>query len=234
MRGNGLVKAILGLAVLAVMAAVLVVSLRDAKRRATLTHCRNNLRKLGELAIKYPDLDGPRWDSLCRDYEATFGRPCDFASDGRGLWQRIKILGFARKKRETPDSDRVSMSFNLEPMNMFDCPVNGPNAAPVESIESIDYRGPTRSKLLVPVVPSPFPIRRRFQYDVEPFASDRPGNHADGRVYVLYMDLTVSDGVEQWWVGKRVQDPERGVEHLIPDAAPGTEDAKRADEFTKE
>ncbi len=96
-------------------ASLLLVLYSGARTRGLESHCRNNLRHLGGLAIR-------NWNAL--DPQRT----------GRSFWQGVREAQYrdVRGKWQAPHPDP------------FTCPVFGRTATRLEDAGSIDYRGPRK------------------------------------------------------------------------------------------
>jgi hypothetical protein len=156
----------LGAAALAavVLGALLVVLVVNARQKGRLSHCRNNLRRLGTIIHK---------ERLNLVEEPPEGR-------GRAFWQEFR-------ESEYYNAGRKEWRKKGE-LNPFGCPVRG--VAPASFLEmsdadfarhmtdptTIDYRGPKAW----PTSPSG-PLL---------LASDRDGNHPSGG-HVMFADLSV-------------------------------------------
>ena len=107
-------KILVSAVVLSVAAALLVALYAGARTRALVSHCRNNLRHLGGLAIR-------NWENL------------DKTKTGRLFWQEVRQAQYLslQGKWSIPDT---------EP---FTCPVLHPEGHPnPEDPHTIDYLGP--------------------------------------------------------------------------------------------
>lgn len=112
-RMSGPVKLLLGLAATAILASVLVALFVGARRRALSSHCRNNLRHLGQIAAR-------NWEILEPD------------RTGRRFWQTVR-------EREYRKVDGTWKSIDPDP---FVCPLFGKSVSQRTDPGSIDYRGP--------------------------------------------------------------------------------------------
>lgn len=118
-----------GAALVVALASVLIVLAVNARHRGKLTHCRNNLQRLGMMAYQ--------------ELQTSVDPP---EERGRALWQRIR----EQKYYSVPQRKWVAYTR----LNPFGCPVRGrapldlTALAPAEfsafmsSAETIDYRGP--------------------------------------------------------------------------------------------
>ncbi len=97
-----------------VAVAILFVLYSGARRRARLSHCRNNLRHLGGLAVR-------NWENL------------DKQKAGRFFWQEIREAQY----------HSLDGKWSVPPTQPFTCPlVDHPAPANPEDPASIDYLGP--------------------------------------------------------------------------------------------
>lgn len=140
-----------GIALLAAFG-VLVALFVAARARGLESHCRNNLRHLGGLAAR-------NWNSI--DPQRT----------GRDFWQAVREAQYkdVRGKWQPIDPDP------------FVCPVLGTTPSKVDSVQSIDYRGPAQVREQLKDTPKG-----------EPIGADRVGNHASGG-HLLRLDTSVDD-----------------------------------------
>ncbi len=162
----------IGVLVAAAVAALLVVLAAGARERGRLTHCRNNLRKLGELAHQ----------------KLAAGESTE--ASGREFWQEVRREHFSRID---PRRKKDVWFVKFGGLNPFGCPVRGvqpedlaalvrDDAAAFEKLmtdpATIDYSGPKAP-------PTGDPGRRVL-------GADRPGNHKDGG-HVLRADFSVQE-----------------------------------------
>jgi len=107
-------KIALAAGVLVAAVAVLGVLYAAARQRALLSHCRNNLRHLGGLAVR-------NWENL------------DKQRSGRLFWQEIREAQY----------HSLDGKWSVPPTEPFTCPLAG-HAAPAKPADpdSIDYLGP--------------------------------------------------------------------------------------------
>jgi len=159
---RGLLKLVVALAAAVVIGAVLVMLTWRARAEGRLSHCRNNLRHLGELAHA----------QFAANYESVPD------AGGRAFWQVVREFNYF---------DARNRSWIKKPLNPFGCPVRG--AAPPDLAEldpqalarymsdpaTIDYRGPAAFP--------PEPARIAL-------GADREGNHPRGG-HVLTADFTI-------------------------------------------
>ena len=170
---KGPLKAVLAVALVAVLAGFLVVAAEGARSRGRMTHCRNNLRKIGEMAHQKVEneIDNP--------------------VTGRAFWQEVRTTQFSKVDRKT-GKDRWDIRFGG--LNPFACPVLGSQPADLTIFaedyaglerlmsdpSTIDYRGPKS-----PVNPA--------STKPETLGGDRPGNHRNRSSHVLFIDLSVRE-----------------------------------------
>ena len=164
----GALKVGLGVAIVAIVAALLLVAAAGARARGNLSYCRNNLRKLGEMAYQ------------------KLGSEDMIEATGRKFWQQIRFENFS-----TPKGGKDVWFVRFGGLNPFGCPVRGVQplnlgALSPEELErhmsdpsTIDYRGPKK----VPVVTAG---------GLRALGGDLPGNHPHGG-HVLLIDLSVQD-----------------------------------------
>ncbi|HEU4338457.1 MAG TPA: hypothetical protein VFS19_00175 [Planctomycetota bacterium] len=157
----------IALVLAAVAGGVLVVVASGARDRGRDTYCRNNLRKLGQLA----------WDRLKSDDERTTG--------GRAFWQEVR-----QDKFTNVIGGKESWIVRFGGLNPFGCPVRGVQPLDLAALEpeayarlmsdvkTIDYRGPR--------IPAASPPSRP-----EVVGGDLEGNHPRGGGHVLFADLSV-------------------------------------------
>ena len=160
----------IGLVFAAAVAGLLVVAASGARDRGRLTYCRNNLRKLGELA--HPKLE--------------FIDPT--APTGRRFWQEIRFEHYTDVRGEN-----VKWVLRYGGLNPFGCPVRGVlpldlSALSQEEYErlmkdpaSIDFRGPRQPSGIAPAK-RPMVV-----------GADLAGNHPGGGGHVLLMDFTMKE-----------------------------------------
>jgi hypothetical protein len=165
---KGALKLGIAAAVTAAAGAVLLVAAAGARERGRDTYCRNNLRKLGELAFQ----------------NIAPGEP---PATGRAFWQEMRVEYFTDVRNE-----KVKWIIRFGGLNPFGCPVRGVQpldlsvlseeelARHMSDMTTIDYRGPR----------SP-----ADSSSVRPYAlgADRPGNHPNGGGHVLLADLRVRE-----------------------------------------
>ncbi|HEY3227010.1 MAG TPA: hypothetical protein VGK61_08470 [Planctomycetota bacterium] len=164
----GALKVGLGFAVAAVVAALLLVAAAGARARGNLSYCRNNLRRLGEMAFQ------------------KLGSEEQVEATGRRFWQQIRFEYYSR-----PQGGKDVWFIKSGGLNPFGCPVRGVrpldlSALSAEELErhmsdpsTIDYRGPKRA----PEGAAP---------GLRPLGGDLPGNHPHGG-HVLLIDLSIRD-----------------------------------------
>lgn len=160
----------LALAIAAAAAAVLVVAASGARERGKNTYCRNNLRKLGEMA----------WDKL-------EGRNQDSAT-GRKFWQELRVELWTTVK-----GGEKKWFVRFGGLNPFGCPVRAVQPLDLSALSpeeldrvmsdpaTIDYRGPTQ------------PQGIRSTRRARPLGADLAGNHPHGGGHVLLVDLSVTE-----------------------------------------
>jgi hypothetical protein len=119
----------LGAAVIVAAVAVLAVLYESSRHRALVSHCRNNLRHLGGLAVK-------NWEAV--DHEKT----------GRLFWQQIREEQYRSEKGK----------WSIPPTAPFTCPVLGRIPGDPANPESIDYLGPIRVRPTARETPNDEPI----------------------------------------------------------------------------
>jgi hypothetical protein len=161
-------KSILVLVLLLAGAGVLVIWAAGARARGRLSYCRNNLRKLGEMAHQ----------------KLVSGNPVETA--GRAFWQEVRVENFSQAR-----SEKNEWFIKFGGLNPFGCPVRGVqplNLGLLSKAElerhmndpaTIDYRGPAG--------PPGSP-----QSGLEVLGADRDGNHPHGG-HVLLLDLSVTE-----------------------------------------
>jgi len=164
----GALKVGLGVAVVAVVAALLLVAAAGARARGNLSYCRNNLRKLGEMAFQRLASE----DMI----EAT----------GRKFWQQVRFDNFTSEK-----GGKTTWFIKFGGLNPFGCPVRGVQplnlaALSPEELErhmgdlsTIDYRGPNKA-----------PVGTGSGLQI--LGGDLKGNHPHGG-HVLFIDLSIRD-----------------------------------------
>ena len=197
MRGSAALKVLGGIAAVGALATFLIVGLSGARTRAHLTHCRNNLRRLGEDAIAFHETDAQIRSRVIQHWEGIRGGPVNLDAHGRGFWQSVRLVRYSTKV--PPDGIR----YDVRDPDMFDCPVDGLHDPDWDTPETIDYRGPAVA----------FPPRRLKDFDPGvPFAADRVGNHGPGEGgFVLYLNLTVRERVPELGVDRVVQADAEGA-----------------------
>jgi hypothetical protein len=109
--------------------AILVVLYSGARRRALLSHCRNNLRHMGGLAAR-------NWNGL------------DPRKTGRAFWQQV---------REAQYKDVRGKWQPMVP-DPFVCPVLGSTESRADDPKAIDYRGPRIVRDLLKETPKAEPL----------------------------------------------------------------------------
>lgn len=114
---SGAVKVLIAAAAAVAAAAILLVLAADARRRARVSHCRNNLRHLGCVAARNGSLLDP-------------------SRTGRAFWQAVREVEY-----RTVKGDWKPM--NPDP---FVCPVYGRTPSRPQDPASIDYRGPRKGR----------------------------------------------------------------------------------------
>jgi len=109
------VKIAAAVGVLALAFALLVALYVGARTRGQEVYCRNNLRQLGDLAVR-------NWGAI------------DPRRTGRDFWQAVREEQYRdiRGKWRTIDPDP------------FVCPVHGSTVSKVDDARAIDYRGPSQ------------------------------------------------------------------------------------------
>lgn len=177
LRGSALLKVFGVVAVFVAMASFLVVTISGARHRAKLTHCRNNLRKLGEDAAYLMEKDETMIRLRLRQWAGAEVEP-----RGRNFWQAVRLVVYRQKLSNGGEG------YKYVGVDMFDCPLNGLQPTNWDSIETIDYRGPAEP--LLPMHVANGEVKDRV------VGSDRPGNHASGG-YVLFLSMEIRDGYEE-------------------------------------
>ena len=179
LRGSALLKIFGGVAVVAAMASFLVVALTGARRRAELTHCRNNLRRLGEDAATLLEKDESMIRRRLNAWAAETGDAGPVELRGRRFWQAVRLVVYRQK---FPKENREG--YKYVGVDMFDCPLNGAGARNWDSLDTIDYRGPDEE--LLPDHVEAGRVANRV------VGADRAGNHASGG-YVLFLSMEIRD-----------------------------------------
>jgi hypothetical protein len=164
-----MVKLGVGLALAAVAAAFLVVAASGARERGRNTYCRNNLRKLGEMAFPLMGSEEP------------------IAETGRKFWQEVRVENFTTIKQ-----GKEIWVTRFGGLNPFGCPVRGVQPLDLSGLtpeelerhmtdpSTIDYRGPRNPPGLSSVRP-------------ETVGGDLEGNHGGGGGHVLLVDLSIRE-----------------------------------------
>src|SRR5262245_21589615 len=159
----------IALALAAVAAAFLVIAAQGARQRGRMTYCRNNLRKLGELAFPKMGSDDP------------------ITETGRKFWQEVRVEHFTTFKQ-----GKLAWYTRFGGLNPFGCPVRGAQPLDLSALTpdelarhmsdptTIDYRGPRAQPGLSSVRP-------------EPLGGDLAGNHPGGGGHILLVDLSVAE-----------------------------------------
>lgn len=179
-RGSALLKVFGGVAVVAAMASFLVVALTGARHRAHLTHCRNNLRRLGEDAAYLMEKEESMMRLRLQEWSREQGRTEPVALRGRHFWQAVRLVVYRQK---FPDK---RVGYKYVGVDMFDCPLNGLVAANWDSLDTIDYRGPAEELL-----PGHVEAGRVSNREI---AADRDGNHGAGQGgYALFLSMEIRD-----------------------------------------
>lgn len=121
---------IVGAAVAAAAAVslLLVLAVR-ARQRGLMSHCRNNLRHLGGIAVRNAEL-------------------LDASCSGRAFWQRVREVEYRTVKGEWRP---------LRP-DPFVCPVWGRTPSRPGDLSSIDYRGPKKPRERLEEIPKDEPL----------------------------------------------------------------------------
>jgi len=176
-----MVKFGIGIVLAAVAGAVLLVAAAGARDRGRNTYCRNNLRKLGEMAH----------DQLRSQDERT--------AVGRAFWQEVRVEKFT-----TTRQGKSTWVVRFGGLNPFGCPVRGVQPLDLSELTpeelarimsdptTIDYRGPK--------MPGGSPASK-----LEVIGGDLEGNHPVGGGHVLFIDSSISqvrDAVEVKPVGE--------------------------------
>ncbi len=163
-----MIKIGLALAIAAAAAAVLVVAAAGARERGRNTYCRNNLRKLGEMA----------WDKLERRDQTS--------ATGRKFWQELRVELFT-----TVLGGEKKWFVRFGGLNPFGCPVRAVQPLDLSALSpeeldrvmsdpaTIDYRGPSQSSGI------------QSTRMARPVGADLAGNHPHGGGHVLLVDLSV-------------------------------------------
>lgn len=166
---SGMLKLGIALAFVAAGAGFLVVAAAGARARGRISYCRNNLRKLGELAFQ------------------KVGSGEDRPATGRKFWQEVRVENFTTVK-----GGQETWGVRFGGLNPFGCPVRGVQPLDLSALSpeelarhmsdpsTIDYRGPHEP-------PGQSSVRP------EALGADRPGNHHDGGGHVLLADFTIRD-----------------------------------------
>ncbi len=112
---SGLVRLLVAAAAMLAAGAVFLALYVNARHRARVSHCRNNLRHLGGVAARNAPLLDP-------------------SRSGRAFWQGVRELEYRTVRGEW-------RPMNPDP---FVCPVLGTTVSRPEDPASIDYRGPVK------------------------------------------------------------------------------------------
>lgn len=167
---SGAAKLGIAVALAAAAAGLLFVAAAGARERGRISYCRNNLRKLGEMAFQKLGSDDVSGDT------------------GRKFWQEIRVENFTTVK-----GGKETWVVRFGGLNPFGCPVRGIQPLDLSELAdadlerhmtdpaTIDYRGPR----LPPGIHSARMAR--------PLGADLPGNHRDGGGHVLLVDLSVRE-----------------------------------------
>lgn len=159
----------IALALAAVAAGFLVIAAQGARQRGRMTYCRNNLRKLGELAYPKMGSDEP------------------ITETGRKFWQEVRVEHFTTFKQ-----GKLVWYTRFGGLNPFGCPVRGAQPLDLSALtpedlvrhmsdpSTIDYRGPRAAPGQAPGKP-------------EPVGGDLERNHPGGGGHILLVDLSVVD-----------------------------------------
>ena len=126
---NPLVKLALGLVVIVGALSLLAVLYVGARERGKVSHCRNNLRHLGILAVI-------NWQEIAPE------------ETGRRFWQGVRVVKYrnTRGQWKYPDYDP------------FICPVLNRTSTNMEDSSAIDYRGPRTIREFLRDTPKEEPI----------------------------------------------------------------------------
>jgi hypothetical protein len=147
----------------------LLIAAAGAKERGRNTHCRNNLRKLGEMAYQKAASEDQR------------------TAEGRAYWQEVRQEYFTDVK-----GGKETWIVRFGGLNPFGCPVKGVqplNLAKLSEADltrlmtdptTIDYRGPRLQGA------SPLPRPEALGADIE-------GNHGGSGGNILLIDLSVRE-----------------------------------------
>lgn len=158
----------LALAVAAAAGAMLIVAASGARDRGRHTYCRNNLRKLGEMAVHKITSEDQRLKA------------------GRAFWQEVRFENFTTVK-----NGKETWVTRFGGLNPFACPVRGVQPPDLTTLTpeelarhmsdpaTIDYRGPR-----LPSSPPPRP---------EPIGGDLEGNHPGGGGHILLIDFSIRE-----------------------------------------
>jgi hypothetical protein len=180
-RGSAVIKIAAIVAVIVAMGSFLAVGLAQARRRADLTHCRNNLRRLGEDVNVYLERHPTMIRKVIADWEERKGQAVKLEKRGRGFWQAVRLVLYSTKRPR-----EGAIDYKPVPLDMFDCPVNGTGARDWDDPETIEYRAPAED----------FPPAKLEEWNFkQPFAADRIGNHGPHEPgYALFLSLEVRQG----------------------------------------
>jgi hypothetical protein len=162
----------LGIAVTLAVAAVglLFVAAAGARERGRISYCRNNLRKLGEMAF------------------LKLGSEEGSPATGRKFWQEVRVENFTTVK-----AGKETWVIRFGGLNPFGCPVRGVQPIDLSELSeaelerhmsnpgTIDFRGPN-------LAPGLHSVRM-----ARPLGADLPGNHPNGGGHVLLVDLSVRE-----------------------------------------
>lgn len=177
----------LALALAAVVAGFLVIAAAGAKERGRMTYCRNNLRKLGEMAF------------------SRMGGEEPITETGRKFWQEVRVENFTTIK-----AGKETWVTRFSGLNPFGCPVRGVQPLDLSALTqeelqrlmsdpaTIDYRGPRIS----PGLSSKRP---------ETVGGDLEGNHRGGGGHVLLVDLSIREVRDALQVKEFRKAPESGT-----------------------
>jgi hypothetical protein len=164
-----MIKIGIAFAIAAAVGAMLVIAASGARERGRNTYCRNNLRKLGDMAFQKVSAEEQRNEG------------------GRAFWQAVRVENFTTVK-----GGQETWVVRFGGLNPFGCPVRGVQPLDLSELSpeelarhmsdptTIDYRGPK-----FPAV-SPPP-------KLEPLGADLEGNHPGGGGYVLLVDLSIRE-----------------------------------------
>ena len=166
---KGLWKVGAALALVAALAAFLLVAAAGARERGRVSYCRNNLRKLGEMA-----------------YQRLVSEELTGAT-GRAYWQEIREENFTNVR-----GGKKTWVRRFGGLNPFGCPVRGVHPLDLSQLSdeelerhmsdpsTIDFRGPRLAVGLLSATP----------YII---GADYAHNHPGGVGHVLLVDHTVRE-----------------------------------------